>query len=320
MAAKEDNGNKNVPDPVEDTSEKKTASKSGTTKSAAKKSTGKKVSARSKKDLKISEVVKDTKADKKKPKTADIKKKITKKESAKKEIAAAKESVETVETIEPKEKEQEQKKKKDVKPPKKKEYIPRLLTRYKNEIIPEMMKLFNYSNVHQVPIIDKITINVGMGLALQNSKLLDSAVVDLMVISGQRPVITKAKRSVSNFKLRIGNKIGCKVTVRKERMYEFLDRLISIAIPRIRDFRGLSDKSFDGFGNYSIGIKEQIIFPEIDYDKVESIHGMDINIVTTANGDEEAYALLKLFGMPFVERSQAEEVEKRDENELIEEI
>jgi large subunit ribosomal protein L5 len=302
MTEKEDKGSKNVPDPVGNASEKKTAALSKTSKSSAKKSTGKKVSVKSKEDLRKSEVVKDAEADKKKPKAADTKKKTTNKKSVKKEVAAAK----SADTIEVAEKKREQKKKKVVKSQKKKEYLPRLITKYKNDIIPAMMKQFNYSNIHQVPKIDKISINVGMGLALQNSKLLDSAVEDLKVITGQKPIVTKAKRSVSNFKLRIGHNIGCKVTVRNEQMYEFLDRLISIAIPRVRDFRGLSDKSFDGFGNYNIGIKEQIIFPEIDYDKVESIHGMDISIVTTASGDEEAYTLLKLLGMPFVERTNAE--------------
>ncbi|KPK95881.1 50S ribosomal protein L5 [bacterium SM23_31] len=164
-----------------------------------------------------------------------------------------------------------------------------------------MIKLFKYKNVFEVPKLTKITLNTGMGKALQNNKLLDAALDDLAVISGQKPVVTVAKRSVSNFKLRVGNPIGCMVTLRRYRMYEFLERLITIAIPRIRDFRGISDKSFDGFGNYSLGIKEQIIFPEINYDNVESIHGLDINIVTNAKNDEQARALLKLFGMPFVE-------------------
>ena len=187
---------------------------------------------------------------------------------------------------------------------KQKEYIPGLQLKYKDEIIQEMMKSFNYKNAFEVPKLVKITLNVGMGEALQNSKLLEAAVDDLAVITGQRPIITRAKRSVSNFKLREGNPIGCKVTLRSERMYEFLERFIAIAIPRVRDFRGLSDSSFDGFGNYNVGVKEQIIFPEIDYDKVESIHGMDVNIVTTAETDEEANVLLRLFGVPFAETAE----------------
>jgi large subunit ribosomal protein L5 len=183
--------------------------------------------------------------------------------------------------------------------------ILRLYVKYKNEIIPALMKQFSYKNVNQVPKVVKISVNVGMGKALQNNKLLESAADDLAVITGQKPIITIAKKSISNFKLRAGNPIGCKVTLRRERMYEFLDRLITIAIPRIRDFRGIFDKAFDGFGNYTLGIKEQIIFPEINYDKVESIHGMDITIVTNAKTDEEARALLKLFGMPFVEASES---------------
>ncbi|MFC1557163.1 50S ribosomal protein L5 [candidate division KSB1 bacterium] len=184
-------------------------------------------------------------------------------------------------------------------------YVPRLQELYKQHIIHEMMKLFHYKNVMQVPKLEKITINVGMGKALQNIKLIDGAVEDLTIISGQKAIVTKAKRAVSNFKLRIGNPIGTKVTLRRAHMYEFLDRFISMAIPRIRDFRGLSDKAFDGFGNYTVGIKEQIIFPEIDYDKVEIIHGMDISIVTSAGTDEESRALLKLLGMPFVETESA---------------
>ena len=209
--------------------------------------------------------------------------------------------------VEKKEKEKAAVKPKKEKPQKaaaKKKYNPRLLVKYKDEIIPAMMKRFNYKNVFEVPKLEKIALNVGMGKALQNSKLLDAVADDLAVISGQKPIVTIAKRSVSNFKLRIGNPIGCKVTLRSNRMYEFLDRFITIAIPRMRDFRGLSDKSFDGFGNYSIGIKEQIIFPEIDYDKVESIHGLDITIVTTANADDEARMLLGQFGMPFVESTE----------------
>ncbi len=208
-------------------------------------------------------------------------------------------------------KKKEDKKEKKSKPKtEKSDYVPRLKTRYREEIMPALKKKFNYKNVMEIPKITKITMNIGMGDAIQNKNLLDIVVDDLQVISGQKAVITKAKKSVSNFKLREGYAIGCRVTLRRERMYEFLDRFISLAIPRIRDFRGISDKSFDGFGNYNLGIKEQIIFPEIDYDKIEIIHGLDINFVTTAKTDEECYELLKAFGMPFVEREeQAAEAE-----------
>lgn len=183
------------------------------------------------------------------------------------------------------------------------EYTPRLLKEYREKIIPYMMKRFGYRNVMEVPKIEKIVVNMGVGEAVSEPKQLEKAMEDLTTITGQKPAITKAKKSISNFKLRAGMKIGCKVTLRRWRMYEFLDRLISIAIPRVRDFRGLSDKSFDGRGNYSMGVKEQIIFPEIDYDKVDHIRGMDITIVTTAKTDEEAYELLSAFGMPFRKRS-----------------
>ncbi len=208
----------------------------------------------------------------------------------------------------PKAKEEKKPKAKDKKPKKEAKIdtvMPRLFEKYNNEVVPELIKMFKYKNINQVPKIQKITLNVGMGAALQNSKLLDSAAEDLTIISGQKSIITKARMAVSNFKLRIGNPIGSKVTLRRAKMYEFLDRFISIAIPRVRDFRGLSDKSFDGFGNYSVGIKEQIIFPEIDYDKVESVHGMDISIVTSAKSDEEGRALLRLIGMPFAEPESA---------------
>ncbi len=180
--------------------------------------------------------------------------------------------------------------------------VPRLKTQYTEKIVPALMKKFGYKNRNQVPKLNKITLNMGIGEAIQNSKLLESGVEELRIISGQQPIINKAKKSISNFKLRQGMPIGCSVTLRKERMYEFLDRLISIAVPRIRDFRGLSDKSFDGHGNYNIGIKEQITFPEIDYDKVERINGLDIAMVTSAGTDEEAFELLKEFGMPFQKR------------------
>ncbi|NOY52901.1 MAG: 50S ribosomal protein L5 [Deltaproteobacteria bacterium] len=175
----------------------------------------------------------------------------------------------------------------------------RLIEIYKNEIVPSLMKQFAYSSIMQVPKITKIVVNVGMGEAIQNPKLLDSSVEELRMITGQQPVVTLARKSIANFKLREGMAIGCKVTLRKRIMYEFLDRLINTSIPRIRDFRGVSGKAFDGRGNYSLGLTEQIIFPEVKYDKVEKIHGMDIVIVTTAKSDEEAKALLAGFNMPF---------------------
>ncbi len=177
--------------------------------------------------------------------------------------------------------------------------IPRLKERYKSEVIPALMKEFSYKNVMQVPKIEKVVINVGLGEAIQNIKLLDSVQKELSIITGQKAVITKAKKSIAAFKLRRGVPIGCKVTLRGDRMYEFLDRLVSIALPRIRDFKGVSGKAFDGRGNYTLGIKEQFIFPEIDYDKVEMVHGMDITICTTAKTDAEAKSLLRLMGMPF---------------------
>lgn len=178
-------------------------------------------------------------------------------------------------------------------------YTPRLIDEYKKNIIPQMMKRFSYKNVMRVPKIEKIILNIGVGEAKENMKFLDGAMEDLATITGQRPHITRAKKAISNFKLRAGTPIGCRVTLRRWRMYEFLDRLITIAIPRVRDFRGLSPTAFDGRGNYNLGIKEQIVFPEIDYDKVEKIRGMNITIVTTAKNDEEAFELLSSFGMPF---------------------
>lgn len=177
--------------------------------------------------------------------------------------------------------------------------IPRLKERYKKEIIPALMKEFSYKNLMEVPKIEKIVLNVGLGEAIQNIKLLDSVQKELSMITGQKAVITKAKKSIAAFKLRKGVPIGCKVTLRGDRMYEFLDRLVSVALPRIRDFKGVSGKAFDGRGNYTLGIKEQFIFPEIDYDKVEMVHGMDMTICTTAKTDAEAKALLRLMGMPF---------------------
>jgi len=178
-------------------------------------------------------------------------------------------------------------------------YIPRLKERYKKEVVPLLMKEFLYKNVMQVPRLSHIVLNVGMGEAIQNIKLLDAAVKELTNISGQKAVITRAKKSIATFKLRKGMPIGCKVTLRGDRMFEFLDKFINLALPRIRDFKGIPAKSFDGKGNYAFGIKEQIIFPEIDYDKVEAIHGMDIIIVTTAKTNEEGKALLRYLGMPF---------------------
>jgi large subunit ribosomal protein L5 len=175
----------------------------------------------------------------------------------------------------------------------------RLKDKYREEIIPAMMKEFSYKNVMQVPRLDKIVLNVGLGEAIQNIKLLDAAQKELAMITGQKPVVAKAKKSVASFKLRKGMPIGCKVTLRGNTMYEFLDRLIAVSLPMIRDFRGVSGKSFDGRGNYALGIKEQIIFPEIDYDKVDMVHGLDIIICTTAETDKESKSLLRYMGMPF---------------------
>jgi len=182
------------------------------------------------------------------------------------------------------------------------DYVPRPLLKYRQEIVAALQKRFNYKNVLQVPKLEKIVLNMGVGDAVEDQKYLDSAMADMGTIAGQKPAVTRAKKSISNFKLRQHMAIGCMVTLRGWRMYEFLDRFISIAVPRIRDFRGLSDKAFDGRGNYSIGIREQIIFPEIDYDKVAKITGMNITFVTTAPTDEEAYELLVAFGMPFQRR------------------
>ncbi|AKM17504.1 50S ribosomal protein L5 [Geobacillus sp. FSL K6-0789] len=175
----------------------------------------------------------------------------------------------------------------------------RLKEKYVKEVVPALMSKFNYKSIMQVPKIEKIVINMGVGDAVQNPKALDSAVEELTLIAGQRPVVTRAKKSIAGFRLRQGMPIGAKVTLRGERMYEFLDKLISVSLPRVRDFRGVSKKAFDGRGNYTLGIKEQLIFPEIDYDKVNKVRGMDIVIVTTANTDEEARELLALLGMPF---------------------
>jgi large subunit ribosomal protein L5 len=194
------------------------------------------------------------------------------------------------------------------KPPKargEREKIPvRLAEMYKREIVPTLMKRFNYSNPMQVPRLEKISINMGVGQATQDAKLVEVAARDLEAIVGQKVVVTRAKKSISNFKLREKMPIGCRVTLRRAIMFEFLDRFISITIPRIRDFRGVSDKSFDGRGNYTVGIKEHTVFPEIDVDKITRIFGMDITFVTTAKTDQEAYELLKGFGMPFVKRQE----------------
>lgn len=175
----------------------------------------------------------------------------------------------------------------------------RLKERFNESIKTELVNRFNYSSVMEVPKIEKIIVNMGVGDAVQNAKVLDTAVEELQAITGQKPIITKAKRSIATFRLRQGMPIGAKVTMRGERMYEFLDKLISVSLPRVRDFRGVSKKAFDGRGNYTLGVKEQLIFPEIDYDKVSKVRGMDIVIVTTANTDEEAKELLTQFGMPF---------------------
>lgn len=175
----------------------------------------------------------------------------------------------------------------------------RLKERYENEITKSLMTKFNYSSVMQVPAMEKIVINIGVGDAVSNSKLLDEAVEELTLIAGQKPVITRAKKSIAGFKLREGMPIGCKVTLRGERMYEFLDKLISISLPRVRDFRGVPKNSFDGRGNYTLGVKEQLIFPEINFDKVNKLRGMDIVFVTTAKTDEEGHELLAQLGMPF---------------------
>ncbi|MCK9217367.1 MAG: 50S ribosomal protein L5 [Firmicutes bacterium] len=175
----------------------------------------------------------------------------------------------------------------------------RLKEKYEKEIAPAMMQKFNYKSVMQIPKLEKVVVNMGLGDAKDNAKALDSAVSELALVTGQKPIVIKARKSVAAFKLRKGMNVGAKVTLRGDRMYQFVDKLLNVALPRVRDFRGVSTKSFDGRGNYAIGIKEQLIFPEVDYDKVEQIRGMDIVLVTTAKTDEEAKELLRLFGMPF---------------------
>ena len=177
--------------------------------------------------------------------------------------------------------------------------VPRLKQRYRDEIVPALMKEFDYKNVMRVPRVDKIVVNIGLGEAVQNAKALDSAAEDLATVTGQKAVITRAKRSIANFKIRQGNPIGLMVTMRGNRMWEFLDRLVNAALPRIRDFRGVPSEAFDGRGNFSLGIREQLIFPEIEYDKVDRVRGMQVNIGTTAQNDEEGKRLLELLGMPF---------------------
>ena len=186
-------------------------------------------------------------------------------------------------------------------------YTPRLKTQYRDEVLPALEKRFDYGNVMEVPRLKKISINKGVGEASENQKVLDDAVEELRTITGQHPVIRRAKKSVANFEIREGMPVGASVTLRDARMYEFLDRLITLALPRVRDFRGVSDRSFDGRGNYTLGIKEQIIFPEINVDNVDRISGFDVSFVTTAETDEEAYALLKELGMPFVRRDEDSE-------------
>jgi large subunit ribosomal protein L5 len=178
-------------------------------------------------------------------------------------------------------------------------HTPRLQERYQNEVVPALQKEFGYPNPMQVPALSKVVINIGMGEALQNAKAMDNAVRDLSDITGQRPVVTKAKRSVAAFKLRQGNPIGCMVTLRGRRMYDFLDKLINVALPRLRDFQGVSTDSFDGRGNYTLGLREQLVFPEINYDRIDKVRGMEVTIVTSARTDEEGRRLLALLGMPF---------------------
>ncbi|PZQ23429.1 MAG: 50S ribosomal protein L5 [Sphingopyxis macrogoltabida] len=186
-------------------------------------------------------------------------------------------------------------------------YTPRMRKLYDDKIVKAMTEKFGYKNAMEVPKIEKITLNMGVGEATQDKKKVDAAVSEMELIAGQKPVVTRAKKSIAQFKLREGMPIGCKVTLRRERMYEFLDRLITIAMPRIRDFRGVSAKSFDGRGNYAMGLKEQIIFPEINYDRIDTVRGMDVIVTTTARTDEEARELLKLFGFPFPIEAQEKE-------------
>ncbi|EIZ80860.1 50S ribosomal protein L5 [Novosphingobium sp. Rr 2-17] len=186
-------------------------------------------------------------------------------------------------------------------------YIPRMRSKYEADIVKAMTEKFGYKNVMEVPKIEKITLNMGVGEASQDKKKVQTAAAEMEAIAGQKPVITKARKSIAQFKLREGMPIGCKVTLRRERMFEFLDRLVTIAMPRIRDFRGLNPKSFDGRGNYAMGLKEQIIFPEVSYDKIDKVRGMDIIVTTTAKTDDEARELLRLFGFPFPAEAEQQE-------------
>jgi large subunit ribosomal protein L5 len=179
------------------------------------------------------------------------------------------------------------------------ERMPRLRERYRKDVIPHLMKEMGYTNVNQVPRLEKVVLNMGLGEAIQNAKVMDSAVAELTAISGQKPVVTKSRKAIANFKLRENMAIGCMLTLRGQRMYEFLDRLMNLALPRVRDFRGVSDRAFDGRGNYSLGVREQIIFPEIDLDKIDKVRGLTVSIVTTAKTDAEGKALLQALGMPF---------------------
>ena len=187
---------------------------------------------------------------------------------------------------------------------------PRLLTAYRKDVAPSLMKRFSYKSVMQVPRLEKIAVNIGVGQATQDAKLVDAAARDLEMIVGQKVVITRAKKAISNFKLRENMPIGCRVTLRRARMWEFFDRFVTVVVPRMRDFRGLNDKSFDGRGNYTLGLKEHVVFPEIDVDKITKIFGMDITFVTTAKTDQEAYELLKAMGFPFVKRQEVLETQK----------
>jgi large subunit ribosomal protein L5 len=179
--------------------------------------------------------------------------------------------------------------------------VTRLQEKYEKEVVPALMEKFGYKNIMEVPKLDKVVVNMGVGEAKDNAKVLESAMADMQLITGQKPILTRAKKSIANFKIRENMPIGCKVTLRKNRMFEFADKLINVALPRVRDFRGISDKSFDGRGNYSLGIKEQLIFPEVEYDKIDKVRGMDIIFVTTAKTDEEARELLRFLGMPFAQ-------------------
>ncbi len=179
--------------------------------------------------------------------------------------------------------------------------VTRLQEKYEKEVVPALMEKFGYKNIMEVPKLDKVVVNMGVGEAKDNAKVLESAMADMQLITGQKPILTRAKKSIANFKIRENMPIGCKVTLRKNRMFEFADKLINVALPRVRDFRGISDKSFDGRGNYSLGVKEQLIFPEVEYDKIDKVRGMDIIFVTTAKTDEEARELLRFLGMPFAQ-------------------